>query len=62
MWLRHPVLLYSRGFSRLFLFGINMLGDAFRVLINPSLKLVETISVRGGIDYEYLDIGGQRSR
>jgi len=57
MWLWHPILLYSRGFSRLFLCGINMLGDAFRHAIDPRLSLAGSLSVRGGSEYECLKHG-----
>ncbi len=40
-----------------------MLGDAFRVLINPKLKLAGMISVKGGSDYKSVfNMSTQKSR
>jgi hypothetical protein len=38
-------------FPAIVVWGISMLGDAFRVLINPRLRPAGTILMKGGIDY-----------
>jgi len=43
--------------------GISMSGDAFRVPINPRLRLAGTISMKGGSDYMSVrNMSGHKSR
>jgi len=52
MCLCRPILLCSRGFSRLLLCGINMLNDDWRDMLDPRLRLAGLISPKGGNEYE----------